>query len=87
MLASCNLMSIIPSYCAVPYGACSASESYCFGRLPGALEEGDSELLAIDSAGTVYRFVLCMVCTMHTEYPMIHGRNILQSIRLLYKGI
>ena len=69
-------MSIIPSYCAVPYGACSASESYCFGRLPGALEEGDSELLAIDSAGTVYRFVLCMVCTMDTIHKIIVQRHI-----------
>ena len=41
---------------AVPYGACSLNDSHCFGRLPGGLVEGDSELLAIDSAGNIYRY-------------------------------
>ena len=40
---------------AVPYGACDVNASYCFGRLPGALEEADAELLAFDSGGNVYR--------------------------------
>lgn len=42
---------------AAPYGACDANADYCFGRLPGALEEADAELLAIDSGGTIYRFL------------------------------
>ncbi len=39
----------------VPHGACDVDASYCFGRLPGALNEADTELLAFDSAGTIYR--------------------------------
>ena len=42
---------------AVPYGACEANASYCFGRLPGALDEADTELLACDSGGNIYRLV------------------------------
>lgn len=40
----------------VPYEACQYNASYCFGRLPGGLRESDAELLAVDSAGTVYRW-------------------------------
>ena len=40
----------------VPYGACSPNDSHCFGRLPDGLVEADSELLAIDSAGNIYRY-------------------------------
>ena len=39
----------------VPYGACRSNATYCFGRLPGGLRESDAELLAIDSAATIYR--------------------------------
>ena len=42
----------------VPYGACTHTDSHCFGRLPGGLEERDSELLAIDSAGSMYRYYI-----------------------------
>ena len=41
------------TYNAVPYGACDTNASYCFGRLPGALDEADAELLACDSSGNI----------------------------------
>ena len=42
-------------YNLAPFGACSASDTYCFGRLPSELQEQSSEMLGIDGAGTIYR--------------------------------
>lgn len=41
--------------CVDSYGTCKESDVYCFGRLPLKLSEANSELLAVDSAGNVYR--------------------------------
>ena len=37
------------------YGDCDVNSDYCFSRLPGFLQESNAEILAIDSAGTIYR--------------------------------
>lgn len=39
------------------YGTCSTFDVYCFQRLPRWLKENDTELLAVDSVGTVYKWV------------------------------
>ncbi|KAL9965839.1 hypothetical protein ACROYT_G029693 [Oculina patagonica] len=39
-----------------PYGTCKESDIYCFQRLPSWLKEKDTELLAVDSLGTVYKW-------------------------------
>ncbi|XP_071790437.1 uncharacterized protein [Asterias amurensis] len=38
------------------YGDCDVDSPYCFSRLPEALQEDGAEILAEDSAGTVYRW-------------------------------
>lgn len=45
----------------MPYGACDVNDSYCFGRLPGALEEEDTDLLAFDSGGNIYRYIIIFI--------------------------
>ena len=37
------------------YGDCDVNSDYCFSRLPAFLQENDTEILARDSTGTVYR--------------------------------
>ena len=39
-----------------PYGSCEEFHVYCFQRLPSWLKENDTELLALDSLGTVYKW-------------------------------
>ena len=39
-----------------PYGSCKESDIYCFQRLPSWLKEKDTELLAVDSLKTVYKW-------------------------------
>lgn len=39
-----------------PYGSCTEFDVYCFQRLPNWLKENDTELLAVDSLGTVYKW-------------------------------
>ena len=39
-----------------PYGSCKEFDVYCFQRLPSWLKENDTELLAVDSLGTVYKW-------------------------------
>ena len=39
-----------------PYGTCSQYDYYCFQRLPTWTQENFTELLAIDSRGTVYQW-------------------------------
>ena len=39
-----------------PYGSCQELDIYCFQRLPKWLKESDTELLAVDSKGTVYKW-------------------------------
>lgn len=39
-----------------PYGSCKGFDVYCFQRLPSWLKENDTELLAVDSLGTVYKW-------------------------------
>lgn len=38
------------------YGHCRRSDDYCFQRMPPGLVERDTELLAVDSAGNIYRW-------------------------------
>lgn len=38
------------------YGTCRQADSYCFGRLPPPLIEADTEILAKDSSGNMYRW-------------------------------
>lgn len=39
-----------------PYGSCDALDVYCFQRLPSWLKENETELLAVDSVGTAYKW-------------------------------
>ena len=38
------------------FGHCKANDSYCFGRLPLSAVEDNTELLAVDSQGTTYKW-------------------------------
>ena len=38
------------------YGSCKEFDTYCFQRLPRWLKENDTEVLAVDSLGTVYKW-------------------------------
>ncbi|XP_014681621.1 PREDICTED: uncharacterized protein LOC106821367 [Priapulus caudatus] len=40
----------------VEYGSCKASDRFCFGRLPPRLLEAETEILAADSSGNMYRW-------------------------------
>ena len=37
------------------FGCCDPAALHCFGRLPQYLSEDQSELLAVDSGGNIYR--------------------------------
>lgn len=39
---------------AYPYGSCSSTAAYCFGRLPPGLSESRAQLMARDASGTAY---------------------------------
>ena len=38
-----------------PFGSCQETDIYCFQRIPKWAKESETELLAVDSRGTVYR--------------------------------
>ena len=50
-----------------PYGSCKEFDVYCFQRLPLWLKENDTELLAVDSLGTVYKWAF------NPENPVSHA--------------
>lgn len=57
------------------YGECTTSD-YCFQRLPGWTKENKTEILAIDSAGTIYRWKFdSSNPTAHTPWLALHDHQ------------
>ena len=50
-----------------PYGSCNGFDVHCFQRLPSWLKENGTELLAVDSLGTVYKW------TFNPKNPVSHA--------------
>ena len=50
-----------------PYGSCEDHAAFCFQRLPSWLKERDTELLGVDSLGTVYKW------SFNPKNPVAHA--------------
>ena len=50
-----------------PYGSCEDYAAFCFQRLPSWLKERDTELLGVDSLGTVYKW------SFNPKNPVVHA--------------
>ena len=58
------------------YGSCKEFDVYCFQRLPSWLKENETELLAIDSVGTAYKWDFNPMNTVsHAVWLAIHDHK------------
>lgn len=59
-----------------PFGTCRKTDPFCFQRLPAELIEQDTELLAVDSAGTIYKWNFQpWVDTAHRAWLAFHDHE------------
>ena len=66
------------------YGACTTSD-YCFQRLPAWTEENRTELLAVDSLGTIYQWKFDPANpTAHALWLALHDHQETAAGKVLY---
>ena len=69
------------------YGACTTSD-YCFQRLPAWTQENKTELLAVDSLGTIYRWKFDPKNpTAHAAWLALHDHQETAAAKVLRKNI
>ena len=67
------------------YGTCKPGDLYCFQRLPTWAEEDSTELLAIDSEGTVYQWKFdSKNPTAHAVWQALHDHQETASGKIVH---
>lgn len=69
------------------YGTCSRYDYYCFQRLPSWAQENFTELLAIDSKGTVYQWKFDSTNpTAHAVWTALHDHILTPYKKVVFLG-
>ena len=62
---------------AYDFGHCKVIDPYCFGRLPLAANEDSTEMLAVDTYGTIYKWSFDLSNTVaHAAWRAFHDHQI-----------